>query len=344
MRLLIAYGRRFVYPRPYKLIDLAEAAGMSISASPHRLRHGRASARPPGSSLVSPAPAAENSRGNKRRWRHGRAGDMSMGVPMPEQPDDQVFSDGQLFTGAYPTNREFVEQLRAWGFTQRKEDGVHLVFRGPKGGTLRVIRSQLGRADPAVLRTRPPGWPVSRPRSSGPGHRQGAPGPPAGCRLRWPCRLPRRKPAARDSVISRVLAIHAQVDRPLGFDQVVQWSGQQGDPRPGKHGQLGAAPGRTARPDQGRGVPVVRGPARSGQANPRTPPSFPPGPSPRRLPWPGIPGRALEPASPAGIPAAELFGQLYPEGVHVTGELFADLEQLLRLTGKLAAGGSGTAP
>ena len=31
MRLLIAYGRRFVYPRPYKLIDLAEAAGMSIS-------------------------------------------------------------------------------------------------------------------------------------------------------------------------------------------------------------------------------------------------------------------------------------------------------------------------
>ena len=31
MRLLIAYGRRFTYPRPYKLIDLANAAGMSIS-------------------------------------------------------------------------------------------------------------------------------------------------------------------------------------------------------------------------------------------------------------------------------------------------------------------------
>jgi hypothetical protein len=31
MRLLIAYGRRFTHPRPYKLIDLAEAAGMSIS-------------------------------------------------------------------------------------------------------------------------------------------------------------------------------------------------------------------------------------------------------------------------------------------------------------------------
>jgi len=31
MRQLIAYGRRFTHPRPYKLIDLAGAAGMSIS-------------------------------------------------------------------------------------------------------------------------------------------------------------------------------------------------------------------------------------------------------------------------------------------------------------------------
>jgi hypothetical protein len=31
MRLLMAYGRRFTHPRPYKLIDLANAAGMSIS-------------------------------------------------------------------------------------------------------------------------------------------------------------------------------------------------------------------------------------------------------------------------------------------------------------------------
>ena len=31
MRLLIAYARRFTHPRPYKLVDLAEAAGMSIS-------------------------------------------------------------------------------------------------------------------------------------------------------------------------------------------------------------------------------------------------------------------------------------------------------------------------
>lgn len=31
MRLLIAYARCFTHPRPYKLIDLANAAGMSIS-------------------------------------------------------------------------------------------------------------------------------------------------------------------------------------------------------------------------------------------------------------------------------------------------------------------------
>ncbi len=30
-RLLVGYGREFVRPRPYRLFDLAEAAGMSIS-------------------------------------------------------------------------------------------------------------------------------------------------------------------------------------------------------------------------------------------------------------------------------------------------------------------------
>jgi hypothetical protein len=31
MRLLLAYAREFAVPRPYRLADLAEAAGMSIS-------------------------------------------------------------------------------------------------------------------------------------------------------------------------------------------------------------------------------------------------------------------------------------------------------------------------
>ena len=44
------------------------------------------------------------------------------------------------------------------------------------------------------------------------------------------------------------------------------------------------------------------------------------------------------------ISAADLFRQLFPDGVQMTGELFVDLEQLLRLTSKLAAGGNGKTP
>ena len=43
------------------------------------------------------------------------------------------------------------------------------------------------------------------------------------------------------------------------------------------------------------------------------------------------------------MPAAELFDQLFPSGVQMTGELLADLEQWARLTSKLAAGGGCTA-
>jgi hypothetical protein len=42
------------------------------------------------------------------------------------------------------------------------------------------------------------------------------------------------------------------------------------------------------------------------------------------------------------VSAAEVFGQLFPSGVQMTGELLADLEQWARLTGKLASRG-GTA-
>jgi hypothetical protein len=35
--------------------------------------------------------------------------------------------------------------------------------------------------------------------------------------------------------------------------------------------------------------------------------------------------------------AAELFSQLFPDGVQMTGELLADLEQWTRLTSKFAA-------
>jgi hypothetical protein len=45
---------------------------------------------------------------------------------------------------------------------------------------------------------------------------------------------------------------------------------------------------------------------------------------------------------PGHISAAELFSQLFPDGIQMTGELFTDLAQWLQLTSKLAAGGNGT--
>jgi hypothetical protein len=53
----------------------------------------------------------------------------------------------------------------------------------------------------------------------------------------------------------------------------------------------------------------------------------------------------MEPAGPPArqsgpISAAELFSQLFPGGIQMTGELFADLEQWLRLTSKLTGGGN----
>lgn len=40
IRRLVAYGREFVRPRPYRLADLAEAAGMSISGVRTAYAHG----------------------------------------------------------------------------------------------------------------------------------------------------------------------------------------------------------------------------------------------------------------------------------------------------------------
>ena len=69
-----------------------------------------------------------------------------------------------------------------------------------------------------------------------------------------------------------------------------------------------------------------------------------------RRPAEPLPQQALLPAEPTRPPArqpghmsaAELFSHLFPDGVQITAELFADLEQLMRLTSKLAARGDGT--
>lgn len=250
---------------------------------------------------------------------------------MPEQPGDQLFSDGQPFTGAHPTNREFVEQLRAWGFTRRKEDGVHVVFRGPKGGSVRVIRSQLGRADTVAA--------DKAARLAGVTAAQFWAGPPQPGHQAQPAggaATPRRRRtgSTRDRITSLVLALHAAVDRPLGFDQVVELSGnrvtrtqvrtasavlcREGDLDRIRSGVYQWSAGQRA---AARHIPAAR------RARGTLPPHAPVSPEQARPPA----------RHPGRISAAELFGQLFPAGVQMTAELLADLEQWARLTSKLAA-------
>jgi hypothetical protein len=242
--------------------------------------------------------------------------------------------DAEHFAGPHPTCREFVAQLAVWGFTPRREEGVHTVFRGPHGGTLRVIRSQLGRADPALVDkaarlagiTPAQFW-------AGP-QAPAAPAPPRDAARA--SHAARRKPAARDSVISLVLAVHAEADRPLGFDQVVELSGNQ--VTGAQVSTASAALCRDGQLDRIRsGVyqwsAGQRAAARQIPAARRAAEALPAG-----FPVSG-PRRVLNPQS-GRMPAAELFSQLFPAGIQMTGELLADLEQWARLTGKLAAQGS----
>jgi hypothetical protein len=231
--------------------------------------------------------------------------------------------NAQHFSGPHPTCREFVAQLAAWGFTRRGQEHVHTVFRGPRGGTLRVIRSQLGRADPALVDkaarmadiTPAQFWAGPQP--------QATPAPKGTPRA---SRGSRRKPAARDSATSLVLAIHAEADRPLGFDQVVELSGARVT-----RAQVSAASSALCRDGQ---LDRIRSGVYQWAAGQRA--------AARHIP---APRRDARPPSrqPGRISAAELFSQLFPSGVQMTGDLLADLEQWARLTGKLAAQGDHTA-
>jgi hypothetical protein len=57
-----------------------------------------------------------------------------------------------------------------------------------------------------------------------------------------------------------------------------------------------------------------------------------------------MPAEPTAPAArqPGPISAAELFTQLFPDGIQMTSELFTDLAQWLQLTSKLAARGNDT--
>lgn len=215
---------------------------------------------------------------------------------------------------------------------------MHTVFRGPHGGTLRVISSQLGRADPALVDkaarlvgvTPAQFW-------SGP-ERQAAPAPPRDA-VRAAGTSSRRKRTAHDSVISLVLAIHAEADRPLGFDQVVELSGNRVT-----RIQVSTASSTLCRDGQ---LDRIRTGVYQWSAGQRAAARRIPAP---RRPAASLPRQALLPSGPTApaarqpgpISAAELFSQLFPDGVQMTGELFADLAQWLHLTSKLAAEGNGT--
>lgn len=230
--------------------------------------------------------------------------------------------DAKDYAGPHPTCREFVAQLAAWGFRNRQEEGVHTVFRGPRGGKLRVIRSQLGRADPALVDK------AARMAGVTPAQFWAGPEEALAPPQDNPCprRVARPRPAGRDSVTSLVLAVHAAVDRPLGFDQVVELSGGRGGPRTGERGQLSAVPGWPARADTVRRVSVVRGPARRRLAGPRAPPG-------------SCPSSAAVGGPERGRARGRAVRAAFPSGVRLTAEVLADLEQWARLTGKLAAHG-----
>ena len=122
-----------------------------------------------------------------------------------------------------------------------------------------------------------------------------------------------------------VLAIHAEADRPLGFDQVVELAGNRVT-----RAQVSAASATLCRDGQldriRSGVYQWSGGQRAARHVPRPRPAD------------GLPSGPPD-TQPGRVSAAELFGQLFPSGVQLTGELLADLEQWARLTGKLASRG-----
>jgi hypothetical protein len=246
--------------------------------------------------------------------------------------------DLATFTGAHPTNREFVAQLEVWGFSRRRVEGVHLVFRGPRGGTLRVLRSLLGRADAAQVAKAARLVEVDVARFwSGPARDEVATvaGADSG-----EVSAPRRRRASRDRITSLVLATHTEQDRPLGFEQVVQLCGGHLTREQVRHASSVLC--RDGDLDRVRsGVYQWAGGdrARAAAASPARHERIPPDRG-RVAPTPQWAGPATpSPLNTAGRSAsAELFEQLFPRGLRttVTAQLLADIDQWTQLTEKLA--------
>lgn len=224
-------------------------------------------------------------------------------------------SDRPAFTGAHPTNREFVEQLATWGFTRRKEEGVHVVFRGPHGGTLRVVRSLLGRVDTdRVDKAARLAHVTASQFWEGPRAVATEPRRPAA-----DTDTTRRVSASTDRATSVVLGVHASEDRPLGFDQVVELA----------RGKVTRDQVRTASAQLCREGDLDR--IRSGVyqwAEGARTRSRPETPSP-------LPASSTVPG--AHNTAAVLFNQLFPAGIRMTAEVAITVARWTELTEKLVA-------
>ena len=127
----------------------------------------------------------------------------------------------------------------------------------------------------------------------------------------------RRKRAAHDSVVSLVLAIHAEADRPLGFDQVAELSGNRVT-----RAQVSTASSALCRDGQ---LDRIRSGVYQWSAGQRAAARRIPA---ARRPAEPLPQQALPPAEPTKpysrqpghMTAAELFSRLFPDGVQMTGE------------------------
>lgn len=241
--------------------------------------------------------------------------------------------DTTTFTGAHPTTRDLVAQLEVWGFTQRRTDGVHLTFRAPRGGTVRVLRSLMGRADAGVVTkaARLAGTDVAQ-FWAGPSTENDnveADAADAGVVAELGAR---RVSATRDRIIALVLGVHTTADRPLGFDQVVALcpDGITRDQartasavlcRDGQLERIRSGVYQWA--DGVRARRLVNAPTRPAAAAPARPAA------------PAV--TSAPPARPARPSSAELFERLFPRGVRMTAELLADFEQWAELTEKLTA-------
>jgi hypothetical protein len=189
-----------------------------------------------------------------------------------------------------------------------------------------VLRSQLGRADPGTVAK------AARLAGVTPAQFWAGPEPAPAPLQEVPHRAgaARRQPVTRDTAISIVLSVHAAADRPLGFDQVVELSGNRVT-----RAQASTASAALCRDGQ---LYRIRSGVYQWSAGQRA--------AARQVPAPrqDDADRPLPTAGQGeGASAAEVFGQLFPAGVRMTAELLADLEQWARLTGKLASHHGGKA-